>query len=148
MVVTILLSSASAVAAEKRGPAEAQPWTLVYLQTFVVPTLREGSQRRHQSAMTVILEVATEQAGAVCRLYPRIKDALTMELHRNPIRFDRDRNFDIESTERNLLAPVNNVLDDSAVKRVLLIPGIRKIEDVVNERMLQSNLQSCSSINS
>ena len=71
-----------------------------------------------------------------------------MELHRNPIRFDRDRNFDIESTERNLLAPVNNVLDDSAVKRVLLIPGIRKIEDVVNERMLQSNLQSCSSINS
>lgn len=70
------------------------------------------------------------------------------ELHQHPIRFDRDRHLDVESAERNLLAAVNGALRVPSVNRVLLVPGIRRIEEGVEERLNHANLRGCGAIKS
>jgi hypothetical protein len=148
-VIILALTPNYSVMAEEPSPPPPPPaWTHVYLKTFMAPTVLPGSRRRRSSAMTVILEVATDVAGTVCSYSPRIQDAVITELHRHPIRFDHERHLDVEPAEKTLLNSVNGVLLSPSVKRVLLIPGVRRITDVAAERLPHSNLQKCSSIKS
>lgn len=96
---------------------------LVQFRSFMAPIARSGAKKPGLKAVTVIVEVGVSEAENVCFHVPRIRDAVLIELFREPISMDGHAGMDIQPVEARLLDPVNRALGNAAIRRVYVLPG-------------------------
>ncbi len=109
--------------AEMIGPREEGP-KHVQLTSFMAPVLLPGRKRTVHTAITVILKIDDEKkVGAVCRVTPRIRDAMMQTLYETPIPSHDGRTVDLEGVDQQLLMAVNHALDQDLVSEVFVMKG-------------------------
>lgn len=141
-VVAVCMTAALALACGLPGAAAAgdlasmpsQP-TLVQFRSFMAPITRAGAKKPCLKAVTVIVEVDESEAVNVCSSMPRIRDAVLVELFREPIAVDRRAGMDVQPVEIRLLGPVNRALGNVAVRRVYVIPGAEHMTQATAARL-------------
>ena len=65
----------------------------------------------------------------ICRLEPRLCDALLETLFTYPIPMDAQRNLDVEGVRPHLLAATNRALRRDIVTGVLIEMGVKHVEE-------------------
>lgn len=109
-------------AAAGEAVVPSQP-TLVQFRSFMAPISQPGAKKPCLKAVTVIVEIGELDAENVCFSLPRIRDAVLVELFRQPITLDGQAGMDVQPVEARLLDPVNRALGNVAIRRVYLLPG-------------------------
>lgn len=108
---------------EQIGPREEGP-KHVQLTSFMAPVLLPGRKRAVQTAITVILKIDDEKkVGAVCRITPRIRDAMMQTLYETPIPALNRHQLDLTGVDQQLLMAINHVLDEGLVSQVIILEG-------------------------
>lgn len=130
-IVTLALVAfafaARAQASSTGTPDEAAPRTPQQLQlaSLMVP-VRWANGRLGVKAMTPVLDLDGEDLVApVCWLVPRIRDAVIVTLHKEPIPGGSHGEFDFADVTNRLTQAVNAALGEAKVSGVSLVPGTR-----------------------
>jgi len=99
----------------------------VQLQSFMAPVLRTSRKSSMMAPITVIMKVPDEdQVGAVCRVTPRVKDAMMTSLFSKPIPVSGGK-LVLEGVGARLLVAINGALDEELVSEVFVLAGARRI---------------------
>lgn len=109
----------------------------------MAPVSRPGTGKPRLKALTVIVEVGEGETDNVCFFMPRVRDAVLVELFRQPIVLGEDSATDVEAVEARLLDPLNRVLGSDAVRRVYLIPGSEHMAKAAVSRLPMSRVVGC-----
>lgn len=103
--------------------APPQP-ALVQFRSFMAPISQPGSAKKPGlKAVTVIVEIGESDAENVCFNLPRIRDAVLVELFRQPIMLDGQSGMDVQPVGARLLDPVNRALGNAPIRRIYVLPG-------------------------
>jgi hypothetical protein len=112
------------------------PSALVQFRSFMAPITQPGRARKPGlKAVTVIVEIGESEAENVCSNLPRIRDAVLVELFRQPIALDRQTGMDTKPVEARLLEPVNRVLGNAAIRRIYVLPGTEQAAGAAAARL-------------
>jgi len=120
----------------------ASPPALLQFHAFMAPTTQPG-KKPCMKAVTLIVEIGESDADAVCSYLPRIRDAVLVELFREPIAIDHRAGMDVRAVETRLLEPLNRVLGHAAVRRVYVIPGTERLAEAEAARLPFSRIIGC-----
>ncbi len=97
------------------------------LESFMAPVLYPGRQRSSSAPVTIILNVPNEgKVGAICRVTPRIRDAIMTSLFEKPIPVKRGK-AELGGTSVQLLEAINKSLGSDMVSKVVLMIGARSM---------------------
>ncbi len=97
---------------------------LVQFRSFMAPISQPGSAKKPcLKAVTVIVEIGESDAKNVCFNLPRIRDAVLVELFRQPIMLVGKTDMDVQPVEARLLDPVNRALGNAPIRRIYVLPG-------------------------
>ncbi len=97
------------------------------LESFMAPALYPGRSRPGSFPVTVILNVPEEdKVGAICRVTPRIRDAIMMSLFTKPIPIRRGK-AEMDGTSVQLLDAINKSLGSNMVSKVIIMAGVRSM---------------------
>lgn len=99
------------------------PVTLMQFRSFMAPIAPQSAAKPCLKAVTIIVEIGESETRNVCGFMPRIRDAVLVELFRQPIVLEVDAESDFEAVEARLLDPLNQALGKDTVRRVYVIPG-------------------------
>lgn len=119
--------AARAQASPTEAPDQAAPRTPQQLQlaSLMVP-VRWANGRLGVKAMTPVLDLDGEDLVApVCWLVPRIRDAVIVTLHKEPVPGGAHGKFDFTDVTKRLTQAVNAALGEAKVNEVSLVPGTR-----------------------
>lgn len=121
-----------------RGEGESH----VQMRSVLVPVLRKaGSTSTSNLPVTPVLTVVEkDKVGFVCKLGPRITDALLQAWHEKPVTLEQmfdpgksdEKNFrtsktaDQQAEDKRLLKAINTALKDELVTEILIVKGVRK----------------------
>jgi len=117
--------------------------TLVQFRSFMAPIAQQGTAKPCLRAVTVIVEVGESETDNVCTVMPRIRDAVLVELFRQPIVIDVDAGMDVGAVEGRLISPLNHALGKDAVRRVYLIPGSERVVEEIAARLPFNRIVGC-----
>jgi len=112
-------------AAAGEAVAPSQP-ALVQFRSFMAPISQPGGKKPCLKAVTVIVEIGESDAENVCFSLPRIRDAVLVELFRQPITLAGQTGMDVQPVEARLLDPVNRALGNAAIRRIYVLPGTER----------------------
>jgi hypothetical protein len=115
---------------------------LVQFRSFMAPIAQPG-KKPGMKAVTVIVEVRQSDADNVCSSLPRIRDAVLVELFREPIAVGQGTGMDVRPVEVRLLQPVNRALGNAVVRRVYVIPGSEHTAEATAARLPYPRLVDC-----
>jgi hypothetical protein len=120
-----VLAAAGFLTAEP-GRAE-HPSTLVHLQPFYVPVVKEGA-RAGYAPLTVYLEVPTkEQAANLCRYSPRLRETFLLVFEQDPVRMDRANRIDLGGLDEKLLGHANAAFGEPVVGSIHVVAAAHAI---------------------
>lgn len=125
--------------------------TLVQFRSFLVPAQQTGPVRAQKTgkrksnlkAVTVIVEVGAAEADAVCDNLPRIRDAVLVELFREPLALDGEMGGHVDTAGARLLAPMNRALGGTTVRRVYVINGPENVAEATAAQLPFSRMVGC-----
>lgn len=118
------------------GEAIALPQpALVQFRSFMAPISQPGARKPCLKAVTVIVEIGESEAENVCSNLPRIRDAVLVELFRQPIALDGQAGMDIQPVEARLLDPVNRALGNAPIRRIYVLPGTEQTSGAAAARL-------------
>ncbi len=120
----------------------------IQLAPFMAPIRSDGRRRPFLEPVTLVLKVSTEAKPTVCRLTPRIFDAVLRELHRKPIPADRKKNLRVEGAEGRLATPVSKALGGTAIQRVYILPGAhpKNVAEEAARRLPMAEIVDCGPV--
>ncbi|MEX0694868.1 MAG: hypothetical protein WD075_10515 [Rhodospirillales bacterium] len=141
-----------------RGDGESH----VQMRSMLAPVRRNKNTRSSVSIpVTPVLTVVTkDMVGHVCKLGPRISDALLQSWHAEPMTlgyiFDPDKSaekaYRIAKTEEQkaedsrLIAAVNNALGDALVSDILVIKGTRQMGGGAISKLPFASVLGCTEL--
>ena len=130
-----LLVGALAIAMLANATAQAQDSDakdgvrLIQLLAFMAPTRNTDTGKKDKAPITITLEVPEQDhVSIICRLEPRLRDALLETLFTYPIPMDAQRNLDVEGVRPHLLAATNRALRRDIVTGVLIEMGVKHVK--------------------
>ncbi|MBC8159437.1 MAG: hypothetical protein H8E94_08920 [Alphaproteobacteria bacterium] len=87
----------------------------IQLAAFPAPALN-SSGKRFQFPMTLIFEVSKEtDVRRFCRMSPRIRDAVMLEVFKKPIKMGKGQRMDLSAVAMRLTSVANGALGDKTV---------------------------------
>jgi hypothetical protein len=143
-----------------RGDGESH----VQMRSMLVPVQRRpGSLSTVNIPVTPVLTVVQkDKVGHVCKLGPRITDALLRAWHAKPMTVDQmfdpdkvqEKTYRISKTESQqaedirLLTAINGALQDELVTEILVVKGIRKVGGGAISKLPFASVLGCAELES
>lgn len=109
----------------------------------MAPVVKPGAVKPRLRAVTVIVEVDETEIEDVCTYMPRVRDAVLVELFRQPIVVDVEAGMMVETLEAQLVEPLNRALGKETVRRVYLIPGSEAVAEEIAARLPLNRVIGC-----
>lgn len=101
----------------------------VQILPFIAPLDKASRNDPDSTPITLTFEVPDEgDVAKVCRMTPRIRDAINEELFARPLKIDAKRTLDLIGVEKRLLEAVNKALGESLVSGISIETGARQIQ--------------------
>lgn len=95
----------------------------VQLTPMMAPVQKPTGRSMGSTAVTVVLEIPeADSVAKVCRVSPRVQDAINAAFYRHPIVFDK-RELKLEEAGTRLVNPVNRALKKKYVSNVFVFQG-------------------------
>ena len=96
----------------------------VRLSAFSVPVMtRRG--KKTSAFLAAVLDISDPAAiGDICRMSPRIKDALMVSLYKQPIKVVGPSKFDAAGAKKQLIRAANSALGGDVVTGVEFVPEL------------------------
>ena len=109
--------------AEKKSVQESAA-SRVRLSAFSAPVMtRQG--KKTSAFVAAVLDISDPAAvGDICRMSPRIKDALMVSLYKRPIKVVGPSKFDATDAKKQLTQAANSALGGSVVTGVEFVPEL------------------------
>ena len=139
----LFLPSAPRGGAAAPATAALFPVTLVQFSSFMAPVMQPGVDKPGLRAVTVIVEVGEPETQDVCAFMPRIRDAVLVELFRQPILVEIDTGIAVETIESGLVDPLNRALGKESVRRVYVLPGAEHMTEAAAARLPFNRVIGC-----
>jgi hypothetical protein len=128
-VLAIAMLANATAQAQDSDAKEGGGVRLIQLLAFMAPTRNTDTGKKDQAPITITLEVPRkDQVEFICRLEPRLRDALLETLFTYPIPMDARRNLDFEVVRAHLLAATNRALRRDIVTGVLVETGVKHVK--------------------
>jgi len=149
LVTALSCLGGTAGAAEHKKPKDEAAWivpTHIQLQPIMVPV--EG---RRAAPVTFFLEAVNKKfVGNICNYVPRIRDAVLIELSRNPIPIVR-RKLVLKNVARRLLNPMNRAIGNKIIgkrqiKEIYIVAGAVRMGGGSISRLPFARINGCQSI--
>ena len=139
---------AAASAKEKPETASLGGEVHIQLAPFMAPVRLEGRGSSFREPVTLVLKIQAEAAPTVCRLTPRIYDAVLRELHRKPIPADRRKKLLVKTVEGRLAGPVSRALEGTEIQRVYLLIGAhpKNVAKDIARRLPMTEIVNCGPV--
>lgn len=145
-----LLALAPSVGAAPTGEKKATPLDFSVLPSHVqlapinVPI---GNGYPTRTLVTVYLGPHNrEKIGLLCRMAPRVNDAVLSALSREPVPV-KDRKLIVTGVGPRLVGPINAALGESLIKEVHVLPGAAGAQGGVLAKLPFGNAGGCKGIN-
>lgn len=102
---------------------------LVQLQPFIAPIEKANRNDPDSTPITLTFEVPNENDVArVCRMTPRIRDAVNEELFTEPLKIGRDRKLELAGLKQRLLKATNRALGKKLVSGMIIEAGATQMQ--------------------
>lgn len=101
----------------------------VQILPFIAPIDKANRNDPDSAPITLTFEVPDEDDVAkVCRMTPRIRDAINEELFARPLKIDGKRTLDLVGLEKRMLEAINKALGESLVSAIIIESGGKPIQ--------------------
>lgn len=108
--------------------SRSEPSVQLQLLTIQTPTRALNGRRGNRTRVSVTLEVPDPAyIPYICRLTPKVRDALIQVLHRDPPQYIGRRNLDFTRQQPNMLEATNRALGREYVDDLVIRTGARRI---------------------
>lgn len=105
-----------------------EPSVQLQLLTIQTPTRAFNGRRGNRTRVSITLEVPDPAyIPYICRLTPRVRDALIQVLHRDPPQYVSRRDLDFTRQQPNMLEATNRALGREYVDDLIVRTGARPI---------------------
>lgn len=143
MACALLIPSVPSRVAAQEASAALFPVAFMQIRSFMAPVSKPGAEKPHLRAVTLIVEVGEAETNNVCAFMPRVRDAVLVELFRQPIVVDMQAGMMVDGLEAQLVAPLNRALGKDAVRRVHVIPGSEAVAEEIASRLPMNRIIGC-----
>lgn len=129
MTCVLLASAANAQTGSKSTSGKGVDASAqVQLLAFMAPTRNVSDGSADKAPVTITFEIPNQNhVAAVCRVTPRLRDALLQALFANPIAV-ADKNLDMEGVKPFLLEATNKTLGGNMVSAVTVEAGTMRVK--------------------
>ena len=126
ILIFVLLVPAAWAQSETDSEIEGAALPQVQLLSFMAPIRKKSKRDPANMPITFTFEVVhKDDIRAVCRMAPRIRNAIMEVLYRRPLRIGADRKLDVRGLDRRVKKATNRALGRKLVSGVIVTPGVQ-----------------------